>query len=131
MRGPSLSQRIAQLGQRLALEAHIAWLAARDAETPWLARVIAIAVAAYALSPIDLVPDFIPILGWIDDLVIVPAGLYLARSLVPKPLWARYRVQAEAATARPKSRAGMIFILSLWAGGLYLLYWSVRIAPLH
>jgi uncharacterized membrane protein YkvA (DUF1232 family) len=131
MRGPSLSQRIAQLGQRLALEAHIAWLAARDPETPLLARVIAIAVAAYALSPIDLVPDFIPILGWIDDLLIVPAGLYVARRLVPKPLWQRYRAQAETESARPKSRAGMVFILTLWAIGLYLLYWTVRTAPVH
>lgn len=129
--GKSLSERIGDLGHRLAVEAHAAWLAARDTRAPTLARILAVAVAAYALSPIDLIPDFIPVLGWIDDLVIVPLGLILVRRLIPGPLWAELHAAAEAASERPSSRTGMAFILLLWAGLLYLIYWGVRTSPWH
>lgn len=131
MRSKSLSEKIGELGHRLAVEAHAAWIVARDPDVPWLARLIAISVAAYALSPIDLIPDFIPILGWVDDVIIVPLGLWAVRRLVPAPLWQRCHDQAAAAMERPSSRAGMAFILAIWAGGLFLLYWTVRTAPLH
>ncbi len=131
MTGKSLSERIGDLGHRLAVEAHAAWLAARDPRVPWLARLLAIAVAAYALSPIDLVPDFIPVLGWLDDLLIVPLGLWVVRRLIPDPLWAELHAAAETASTRPSSRAGMAFILLLWAGLLYIVYWSVRTSPWH
>lgn len=129
--GKSLSERIGDLGHRLAVEAHTAWLAARDPRVPWYARFLAIAVAAYALSPIDLIPDFIPVLGWLDDLIIVPFGLILVRRLIATPLWAELHAEAEAASERPSSRAGMAFILLLWAGLLYLVYWAVRTSPWH
>ena len=131
MTGKSLSERIGDLGHRLAVEAHAAWLAARDPRTPWLARFLAVAVAAYALSPIDLIPDFIPLLGWIDDLLIVPIGLWAVRRLIPDPLWTELHAAAEAASDRPSSRAGMVAILAIWAGLLYLVYWSVRTSPWH
>ena len=131
MTGKSLSERIGDLGHRLAVEAHAAWLAARDPRVPWLARVLAIAVAAYALSPIDLIPDFIPVLGWLDDLIIVPLGLLAVRRLIPAPLWAELHAAAEAASERPSSRTGMAFVLLLWAGLLYIVYWSVRTSPWH
>ena len=129
--GKSLSERIGDLGRRLAVEAHAAWLAARDPRVPWFARVLAVAVAAYALSPIDLIPDFIPVLGWIDDLIIVPLGLLAVRRLIAAPLWAELHAAAEAASERPSSRAGMIFILLLWAALLTIVYWSVRTSPVH
>lgn len=131
MTGKSLSERIGDLGHRLAVEAHAAWLAARDPRVPMLARILAVAVAAYALSPIDLIPDFIPVLGWLDDLVIVPLGLLAVRRLIPAPLWTELHANAEVATERPSSRAGMAFILLLWAGLLYIVYWSVRTSPWH
>lgn len=131
MTGKSLSERIGDLGRHLAVEAHAAWLAARDPRVPWLARLLAVAVAAYALSPIDLIPDFIPVLGWIDDLIIVPLGLLAVRRLIAVPLWAELHATAEAASERPSSRAGMVFILFLWAGLLTIVYWSVRTSPLH
>lgn len=131
MTGKSLSERIGDLGRRLAVEAHAAWLAARDPRVPWLARLLAIAVAAYALSPIDLIPDFIPVLGWLDDLVLVPLGLILVRRLIPVALWSELHAAAEAASERPSSRTGMAFILLLWAGLLYIVYWSVRTSPWH
>jgi len=131
MTGKSLSERIGDLGRRLAVEAHAAWLAARDPRVPGLARFLAVAVAAYALSPIDLIPDFIPVLGWLDDLIIVPLGLWAVRRLIPGPLWAELHAAAEIASERPSSRAGMAFILLIWAALLYLIYWSVRTSPWH
>ncbi len=131
MSGKSLSERIADLGRRLAVEAHAAWLAARDPRVPWFARLLAVAVAAYALSPIDLIPDFIPVVGWIDDLVILPLGLLAVRRLIAAPLWAELHAAAEAASERPSSRAGMVLILLIWAGLLAIVYWAVRTSPLH
>lgn len=131
MTGKSLSERIGDLGHRLAVEAHAAWLAARDPRVPVLARVLAIAVAAYALSPIDLIPDFIPVLGWLDDLIIVPLGLWAVRRLIPAALWNELHAAAETASERPSSRSGMAFILLLWAVLLYLVYWAVRTSPVH
>jgi uncharacterized membrane protein YkvA (DUF1232 family) len=131
MPGKSLSERVADFAHRLAVEAHAAWLAARDPRTPMPARILAVAVAAYALSPIDLIPDFIPVLGWLDDLILVPLGLWAVRRLIPAPLWAELHTAAEAASERPSSRAGMAFILLLWAGLLYIVYWSVRTSPWH
>ena len=131
MSGKSLSERIGDLGHRLAVEAHAAWLAARDPRVPWPARLLAIAVAAYALSPIDLIPDFIPILGWLDDLLVVPLGLWAVRRMIPDTLWAELHAAAEAEANRPSSRAGMAVILLLWAGLLYIVYWSVRSKPWH
>ena len=131
MTGKSLSERIGDLGHRLAIEAHAAWLAARDPRVPMLARALAVAVAAYALSPIDLIPDFIPLLGWLDDLIIVPLGLLMVRRLIPAPLWTELHAAAETASERPSSRAGMAFVLLLWAGLLYIVYWAVRTSPWH
>jgi len=95
------------------------WLAARDARTPWLAKIVAGFVAAYALSPIDLIPDFIPILGFLDDLVIVPIGIAIAVRLIPTPLMAEFREQALARASRPRS-----FI----AAGLIIMVWFVATA---
>ena len=131
MTGKSLSERIGDFGHRLAVEAHAAWLAARDPRVPWFARILAVAVAAYALSPIELIPDFFPVLGWSDDLVIVPLGLLVVRRSIPAPLWTELHAAAETASERPSSRVGMAFILLLWAGLLYIVYWSVRTSPWH
>jgi len=98
------------------------WIAARDRRTPILAKLVAGAVAAYVLSPIDLIPDFIPILGYIDDLVIVPLGILLAVHLIPPPLMQEFRDQA-AAGERPVSRAGQIAIIGLWLLALVLVAW--------
>ncbi|SCW90205.1 Uncharacterized membrane protein YkvA, DUF1232 family [Rhizobium mongolense subsp. loessense] len=91
------------------------WLAARDPRVPWLAKATAAAVAAYALSPIDLIPDFVPVLGYLDDLVIVPLGILLAVKLVPPVIMAELRKEAELRASRPAgSRAGLLFVLAVW-----------------
>ncbi|GGD45531.1 YkvA family protein [Croceicoccus pelagius] len=99
------------------------WLAARDPRVPLGAKVLAGGVAAYALSPIDLIPDFIPVLGLLDDLLIVPAGIWLALRLIPAPLMADLRARAEA-MAKPRSTAGLIAVIAIWialAAALYLI----------
>jgi uncharacterized membrane protein YkvA (DUF1232 family) len=97
------------------------WLAARDRRTPWVAKATASAVAAYALSPIDLIPDFIPVLGYLDDLLIVPLGIALAIRLVPPSLMAEFRAEAAHRLSRPISRAGAAAIVLLWLAALALL----------
>lgn len=91
------------------------WIAARDARTPFLARALAICVAAYALSPIDLIPDFIPVLGYLDDLLIVPLGIMAVIRLVPGELFAQFRTEAAAVAQKPVSKAGLAVIVLIWA----------------
>ena len=91
------------------------WIAARDRRTPMAARVLAALVAGYALSPIDLIPDVIPILGYVDDLLIVPLGLWLVLRMIPAALLAEFRERASA-QARPRSLIAAVFIVLLWLG---------------
>lgn len=100
------------------------WLAARDPRVPWHAKVVAAVVAAYALSPIDLIPDFIPVLGYLDDVIIVPLGILLAVKLIPAPVMADLRERASN-QARPKSTWGLIVILLLWIAAIMLTAWLV------
>lgn len=93
------------------------WLAARDPRVPWCAKAVAGAVAAYALSPIDLIPDFIPVVGYLDDLIIVPTGVLLAVKLIPAPVMAELREKASDRT-KPKSTFGLAVILILWLAAL-------------
>ncbi len=90
------------------------WLAARDPRTPWYAKALAAVVAAYALSPIDLIPDFIPILGYLDDIIIVPLGIWAVVALLPADLVAELRTQAAQMAERPMSRAAAAIIILLW-----------------
>lgn len=89
------------------------WLAARDPRTPRLAKAVAAMAAAYALSPIDLIPDFVPVLGYIDDLLIVPLGIMLAVRLIPPPLMAEFRRRA-AEVDRPTSKVAAMVIVTVW-----------------
>lgn len=98
----------------LRRDAHVVWLAARDPRTPRLAKALGLAVAAYAFSPIDLIPDFVPVLGLLDDLILVPAGLWLVLKLVPQEVLADHRAAAEAAARRPVSRVAAAVIVVLW-----------------
>ena len=90
------------------------WLAVRHPDVPWYAKAIAAATVAYALSPIDLIPDFVPVLGYLDDIIIVPLGIMLAVRLIPQELLAGLRRQAEQTGRLPKSRAGLAAIVAIW-----------------
>lgn len=94
---------------------HALWFAARHPEVPFLAKVVIGLVVAYALSPIDLVPDFIPVLGWLDDLVLVPLGLWLAIRLIPVDIWRECQARAHAERRQiGKSAKAAIVIVLLW-----------------
>ncbi len=90
------------------------WIAARDPRTPKYAKILALLVAGYALSPIDLIPDFIPILGYLDDLIIVPLGLFLVIRCIPPLLMAEFRVQATEISQRPVSKIAAAIIIFFW-----------------
>ena len=88
--------------RNLSRDGYAIYLASRDPRVSWYAKVIAVAVAAYALSPIDLIPDFIPIMGYLDELIILPLGIWLVLSLIPKEIMVEYRAKAdEAGSASP------------------------------
>src|ERR1700750_1962483 len=84
-------------------DAHAVYLAARDPRAPWYAKALAICVAGYALSPIDLIPDFVPVLGYLDDVIIVPRGVMFVIKLIPPEILAEHRALAVAAQDRPVS----------------------------
>ena len=105
----------------------VVYFAARDPRTPWPVRLLALLVAAYAVSPIDLIPDFIPVLGYLDDLIIVPLGLVLVLRLVPQQVMLAAREQAAAAVDRPVSRAMATVIVAIWVvaiGGMGVWLWQ-------
>src|SRR2546428_14158889 len=89
------------------------YLACRDPRTPWYAKALAGAVVAYALSPIDLIPDFIPVLGYLDDLIVVPAGLALSVRMIPAPVMAQCRARAAEVTERPTSRGAAAVVVAI------------------
>lgn len=100
--------------RRLKRDVVALWLAARDRRTPLAAKIVAGSVAAYALSPVDLIPDFIPVLGYLDDLIIVPLGIVWAVRLVPPRLMAEYRAAAAQRQGRPVSRLGLLAVVVIW-----------------
>ena len=111
--------------RRLLRDVHAVYLAAYDPRVPWYAKVLAAAVAGYALSPIDLIPDFIPVLGYADDLIIVPLGIWLAVSLIPQEVMAEYRIKADEAGQRPRSTIAAIAIVAIWIFSFVALSWVV------
>lgn len=120
------ARRLATWARRLKRDVVALWVAARDPRTRVAAKLLAGAIAAYALSPIDLIPDFIPVLGLLDEMLILPLGIMLAVRLIPAPLMAEFRAAAAAREGKPVSRAGMVAIGLIWllaAAGLGWLGW--------
>ena len=115
--------RIKTWARSLKRDAHAIYLASRDPRVPWYAKALAIAVAAYALSPIDLIPDFIPVIGYLDELFILPLGIWLVVRLIPDGIMIEYRARANEAGQRPTSRAGMAAILLIWMVSALALGW--------
>lgn len=105
------------------------WIAARDPRVPWHAKAVAACVAAYALSPIDLIPDFIPILGYLDDIIIVPLGILLAVRLIPDALMSEFRREAIRREDRPRSYVAAAMIAAIWIGATAWLLWSFWPSP--
>lgn len=103
------------------------YLAGRDPRVPWYAKALAAATAAYALSPIDLIPDFIPVIGYLDDLIIVPIAIAIIVWLIPDNVMAELRSEATSRLAanRPRSIAGAVAIVFLWLGFGVLMAWAI------
>ena len=118
-----MSEKWRQWASIIKRDAHALYLAARDPRAPWYAKALAIAVAAYALSPIDLIPDFVPVLGYVDDLIIVPAGIALVIRLIPPEIMAQHRAMAIAVQDRPVSRAAGVTIVTIWIVAIGLTLW--------
>ena len=99
------------------------YFAARDPRTPKFAKVIAILVVGYALSPIDLIPDFIPLLGVIDDIVLVPLGIMLVVKFIPVDLMAEFRTRAIKSGRLPVNKTAAVFIILVWMIMIALVIW--------
>lgn len=114
----TLPARLRNWARALKREILMLWFAQRDPRTPWSARIVCMLAVAYALSPIDLIPDFIPVLGFVDDVLLLPAMIWLAIRLLPAPVVADSRAQAERwieeRRARPTSRSAAAVIVALW-----------------
>ena len=115
--------RIKTWARSLKRDGHAIYLASRDPRVPWYAKALAVAVAGYALSPIDLIPDFIPVIGYLDELIILPLGIWLVVSLIPDAVMMEYRAKASESGLPPASRAGMAAILLVWVVGALTLGW--------
>ena len=109
-----LLKNLKQRAGRLKAETYILYLAARHPETPWYAKLLVGVVVAYALSPIDLIPDFIPIVGYLDDLVLVPLGIMLVIKLVPPSVIAECRTRANTANNKPVSLVAGAVVVAIW-----------------
>lgn len=102
----------------------VVYFAARDPRTPIFVRVLAVLVAAYALSPIDLIPDFIPVFGYLDDLILVPLGLALVVRLTPPEVIEAARAQAQQVAEKPVSYPAAAFMVILWLiAAVFLVQW--------
>jgi len=116
--------RLKQWSRMIKRDLHAIYLAARDQRTPWHVKVLAVCVAGYALSPIDLIPDFVPVLGYLDDIAIVPLGILAVVKLMPTEVMAQHRNAAALATTPPVSRTAAFVIVVIWAASVGLTGWA-------
>jgi len=109
-------EKLRQRANLLKAETYALYLAARDPRVPWYAKLLVAGIVAYAFSPIDLIPDFIPVLGYVDDLVLIPLGILLALKLIPPPVMAECRARAQTAMrfGKPASRVAAAVIIVVW-----------------
>jgi uncharacterized membrane protein YkvA (DUF1232 family) len=120
-----MMERLRQWAKAVKRDTVSLYLAARDPRTPWYAKVFAAAVVAYALSPLDLIPDFIPVIGYLDDILLVPLGLWIAMRLIPREVIEDCRNRAENLDERPTSRAAAIAVVSVWIAAAVMTGWIV------
>lgn len=125
--GATVSLNLRQWAASLTRDVLALWVAARDRRTPVAASLVAGITAAYAFSPIDLIPDFIPVLGLLDDLLLVPVGIWLVIRLIPHPLFAEFRATAVALTDRPGQNPllSAFPVLAVWFGAAALTGWML------
>lgn len=112
---------------RLKREVYALYFAVRDPRVPWYAKALAGALVAYAFSPLDPIPDFIPVLGYLDELVVIPVGVLLVRRLIPADVLAECRTRAAALSTKPQSWVGVVIIVGIWVAlAVLAVIWTVR-----
>jgi uncharacterized membrane protein YkvA (DUF1232 family) len=118
-----LKEKWSRKAHELSADSYALYLAARDPRVPWYAKLLAAAVVAYAVSPIDLIPDFIPVIGLLDDMIIVPLGLALALKMIPREVMEEHRREARGRLAEgvPRRWVGAVVVICIWI----LLLWIV------
>jgi uncharacterized membrane protein YkvA (DUF1232 family) len=133
MYGPerAMRERLRRWSRDVTRDVYAVYLARRDPRVPWYAKALAACIAAYAFSPIDLIPDFIPVLGLADELVLLPLGILLVVKMIPGDVMAEHRAQAAGLMARPASKAAAAVIVTLWMavavlGGWIAVRWLAR-----
>lgn len=111
----------------LKREAYALYLCSRHPKTPLHAKLFALVIAGYAMSPIDLIPDFIPVIGYVDDLVLIPLCIALLIKMMPDDVLEECRLKARSLSAgRPLGWLGALIIISIWAASIYLTCWFIR-----
>jgi len=120
-----MKDRLRSWARVIKRDVHALYLAARDPRVPWYARALAVIVAGYALSPIDLIPDFIPVWGYLDDVIILPLGILLVIRMIPPEIMAEHRELAAAAQDRPVSRPAAVVIACIWVVSVTLAGWMI------
>jgi uncharacterized membrane protein YkvA (DUF1232 family) len=118
-----MANRLKDWARIIKRDVHALYLASRDPRVPWYAKALAVVIAGYALSPIDLIPDFIPILGYLDDAIIVPLAILLVVRLIPPEIMAEHRDLAAAAQERPVSAIAGVVIACIWAASIAFAGW--------
>jgi membrane protein DedA with SNARE-associated domain/uncharacterized membrane protein YkvA (DUF1232 family) len=125
--GGRLGARVRAWSAALRRDVHAVYLAARDPRVPWYAKALALLIAAYAASPIDLIPDFIPVLGHLDDVILVPLGIWLLLRLIPRDLLEEHRRAAEASAGQPTDwRVGGVFIAIQGIALAFVVRWGIQ-----
>jgi uncharacterized membrane protein YkvA (DUF1232 family) len=122
-RGQAMIERAKQWARIVKRDVHALYRAGRDPRVPWYAKALAVCVAGYALSPIDLIPDFVPVLGYLDDVILVPLGIVLVVKLIPPEIMAEHRALAAAAQDRPVGRTAAMVIALIWLACVALAGW--------
>jgi uncharacterized membrane protein YkvA (DUF1232 family) len=118
-----MADRLKQWARSIKGDVIALYFAARDPRVPWYAKALALCVAGYALSPIDLIPDFVPFLGYLDDVVIVPLGILAVVKLIPPDIMAEHRAAAARVSDRPVSRMAAVIIACIWIASIVVTGW--------
>jgi uncharacterized membrane protein YkvA (DUF1232 family) len=128
----SLADRLRRWAKAVKRDGVTLWFAARHPSVPWVAKALGLFVVAYALSPIDLIPDFVPVLGYVDDVILLPGLIWLAIRLIPAPILAECREQADewmkTEGKKPTSRAGALLVVAIWIAATWA-FWQWVVKP--
>jgi uncharacterized membrane protein YkvA (DUF1232 family) len=118
-------RRLESWARRLKVEVYALYLAYMDPRVPWYARVFAAVVVGYAFSPIDLIPDVVPVLGYLDDLILIPLGVALAIKMIPPQVLSECREKARETPDRPVNKVAAVVVLTIWVALAALAVWLI------